>query len=249
MRFWVDASSQATIDGAYLRIARTYRIPEDVSEVRSWLSSTSESWLLVLDDVDSSLHGNINEYIPLTPEDCLVLVTSRSHHLRDHATAIELEVKEMTEEDATKLLLETVENGQTDYSSARSLAVDLGKIPLAIDLAGAYIKETKTPIKEYHEIFRTDMGRTMKRTRKASVTGYQKSIVTAWDISYREIAKDSNDGKYAIELLHFLSLLHPKDFPTQLLDQAHLNISRAKQMKTDMLDIALVKDNPTERAL
>lgn len=49
-----------------LKLARDFRIAENVSDVRTRLSVETRKWILILDDVDSDL--DMNTYLPATPQ-------------------------------------------------------------------------------------------------------------------------------------------------------------------------------------
>ena len=222
---------------------------EDVSEAKLYLSSTSSKWILVLDDVNPSL--KIHDYLPKTPKGCLIVMTSTNTKLKDLAGAGTLEIGPMDEGEALELLLRTARKEQIEEperDAANALIQDLGKFALAIDLAGANIKESKCSIHEYRNAFR--MKKLFNRNPESIVTGYTKSIFDAWSLSYEAVSKAQTDynGKYAIEILHFISLLHSQQVPIQILLEAWRNKSQAgnSNMERTLKAIDLVEQEETE---
>ena len=226
MLFWVDASRQGAIETGYSSIAQRYGKPNDMTEIKSWLRDESSTWILVLDDFSDSL--NATEYFPPTPKGCLIIVTARSTGLSEFAGAGVLAIGEMTEDEATTLLLRVMNQSSYDNVNrklALDLVKDLGRIALAIDLAGAYIREEKDTISDYRKRFTASKERVVDRVHQQRYTGYQMSIETTWDVSYEAVVRAQGD-RHAITLLHFCVFLHPQNIPVPILTEAWSNVEK-----------------------
>lgn len=225
MLLWVDASTQTSMDNDLLKLARAWQKKEDSLEVISWLSTTSSTWVLVLDNISNASAPKVNNYLPATPKDCLIIMTSLSNSLQNLATAGTLEIAQMTQDEAIDLLFTAAGKKLEDCSEsvrieATSLVEkDLGRVALAIDLAGSYIKKQGLSIAEYQRYFRDDTGRLeqLSSAPKQTITGYTKSLLNAWTISFEAVLNAEQDARYAAGLLHFFSLLHSNQIPTQIL--------------------------------
>lgn len=160
-----------------------------------------------------------------------------------------VEVKEMTDAEATQLLLNTAEKGYQESSQALPLVVALGKIPLVIELAGANIRETQMSIEGYKQLVDEDRAKLLNLQPEREITGYRRSITTAWNISYKEIGASAarHNAEYALDLLHFLSHLHSQYVPIQVLKTAcrNLKLDQGENLKGQV--IALVGDNSLEQ--
>ncbi len=252
MPFWVDASSQGALDRAYETIARNHQKVNDIAEIRTWLSTERSTWMLVLDDVNESLSIDITEYLPTTPTGCLVLVSARSQHLEDFADAGSLAVKSMSTKEAVDLLLQTAgksTHDEREISKARELVEDLGNIALAIDLAGAYIKKTRTTISNYRTTLIASSTKLPEQLHKKPHTGYKNSIKSTWDISYTEISGLGESARYAVDILHFLVFLHPQKIPVQILTEAWKTLNRIEKRDTKGFSIKVVGEESTEDSL
>jgi hypothetical protein len=74
-----------------------------------------------------------------------VLVTSRDASWDQHATLAELEV--FTDQEAVAFLL--ARSGSSDEQAAVAVAELLGWLPLALEQAGAYLRETRIALSAY----------------------------------------------------------------------------------------------------
>lgn len=249
MLFWVDASSEVAIETGYSSIAQRYGKPNDMTEIKTWLRDESSTWILVLDDFSDSL--NAIEYFPPTPKGCLIIVTARSTVLSEFAGAGVLTIGEMTEDEATTLLLRVMNQSSyenVDRKLALDLVKDLGKIALAIDLAGAYIREEKDTISDYRKRFTASKERVIDRVHQQRYTGYQMSIETTWDVSYDAIVRAQGD-RHAIALLHFCVFLHPQNIPVSILTEAWNNVERFSDNYIGERYIKLVEEKTEESLL
>jgi TIR domain/NB-ARC domain len=151
--WWVRAEEPATLVGDYADLAPTLRLPEAgqadqqlvARAVRSWLDE-HDRWLLVLDnaeapDTSTGLPTPLARLVDLIPQVLhgQVLVTSRDASWDDHAALAELEVFTPTEAVAF-LQARTASN---DRATAAEIGELLGFLPLALEQAGAYVRETR----------------------------------------------------------------------------------------------------------
>ena len=199
----------------------------DVLAVKSWLSKTISNWILVLDDVNSALE--IVKYLPTTPDDCVVLITSTSRVNKANTITgtRTLEVARMTNSEALKLFAKAARldlDNSDEKAEAENLVADLGRYALAVDLAGSYIANNGIPIAEYRKIFSADMKFSLTSEGVTSRTGYTKQIFRPWEITLDQIcALDEGHGSHAISLSNFFSLLHPQRIPTRIVKEAWKN--------------------------
>src|SRR6266536_229797 len=200
--WWVRASAPETLVGDYAELARRVGL-EDYSDqdatieaVRTWLEGRGR-WLLVLDGADGDPG-------PLKLKDLLpwggqghVLVTSRRGVGWDGvATPVAVDV--LSGEEAARFLVDRT--GEQDPAAAGELAEALGRLPLALEQAGAAIAQAGiVTIAGYLEQFQ----------RRAEPLA-EGPAGTAWDISLAQIRKES---PAAVELLELAAFLAPDDLP------------------------------------
>jgi hypothetical protein len=157
--WWVRAEQPATLLGDLTDLAVTLGLadPNEASQqfataaVRPWLDD-HDRWLLVLDNAEApdratGLDAPLARLVDLLPQVVhgQVLVTSRDASWEQHAALAELEV--FTPEEAVAFLL--ARSGASDEQAAGQVAGLLGGLPLALEQAGAYVRETRIALSAY----------------------------------------------------------------------------------------------------
>src|SRR5205823_1560796 len=103
---------------------------------------------------------------------------------------------------------------------AQAISQELDGLPLALDQAGAYIKETPCPLPDYLVLYQTRRSDIL-RIRGSFDQDYPSSVATTWSLSFEKI---SQALPAASELLNFGAFLAPDAIPEDLLvtGSAHL---------------------------
>ena len=127
---------------------------------------------------------------------------------------------DVMELDEAVLLLEKI-IGRKD-AQIGGLAEILGRFPLALAQAGAYIKRTGIPLQEYLSIYKQQSVQLLEDRKMPSGDKHLPVAVT-WEISLRAIAEENSR---AIELLNFCYYLNNIDIPRSLLMQALLDTTK-----------------------
>jgi len=149
--WWLPAGEPAALAGRYASLAEALGLPERkekdqrkvVAAVRGWLQR-NPGWLLVFDNAES--REAVRDYVPAGGA---VLITSRATVWGGLAQRIK--VREMEPGEAVAFLVQRT--GDPDAVAAAALAEDLGRLPLALEQAAAYIEETGTTLASYRERF------------------------------------------------------------------------------------------------
>jgi len=183
-----------------------------VAAVRRWLED-QQRWLLVLDnaaapDTPTGLGVPLARLVDLLPQVLhgQVLVTSRDASWEQHAGLAELEVFTPTE--AVAFLL--ARSGATDEPAAGQIATLLGGLPLALEQAGAYVRETRLPLAGYLQRLRRFPGLTSPRDRDPADT-----VATTWQVSLDQVR--SVPG--AVSVLEVCAFLAPEAIDRELFTQ------------------------------
>jgi tetratricopeptide (TPR) repeat protein len=219
--WWVRAEEPATLVGdladlaVALRLAGVGQADQQmaVQAVRRWLDN-QDRWLLMLDnaqapDMPTGLQAPLVRLIDLLPQVLhgQVLVTSRDASWEDHAALAELEV--FTPEEAAAFLL--VRSHSSDAASAADIAEVLGWLPLALEQAGAYARETRIGLRAYLERLQRYPARTL-------VTGHPRdrdpadTVATIWQVSVAQVQPTPG----AVGLLEVCAFLSPEEIPREL---------------------------------
>jgi hypothetical protein len=209
--FWVDASSNKAAEESFLKIARVCKLEEDFEATKRWLANIEDQWLLVIDNADDP-SIDISRFFP-NGDRCTILVTTRNHECKIHATVGSIEFGAMGVEEATTLLHRATDLEDTPDKEFRSLAKPivqtLGCHALAIVQAGAYIRQGGCSMEEYHGVYSRHRKQLLSRESKQARIDYKYTVYTTWEISVNLIEKMSTESANdAIELLQLFSFMH-----------------------------------------
>ena len=246
--WWIKSEKPETLASDYSMLAALLDLPQKeereqtmiVAAVRDWLNH-NRGWLLVFDNARHA--DDVREYLPQNRAGH-VLITSRDPIWG--SVAKPLEVEELPREDSIKFLLERT--GQEDKTAADKLAAQLGDLPLALEQAGAYIETTGKPLAEYLALFQRSKAELLGRNRPVN---YPDTVATTWEISFREVEKES---AAAAGLMNLCAFLAPDDIPLSMLrDDAEdlpveLSAPVADELKLDDAIAALRRYSLMERS-
>jgi len=223
--WWVRAEEPATLVGDLAGLAVALRLAEAgqadqqvaVLAVRRWLDG-HDRWLLVLDnaqapDAGTGLDAPLARLVDLIPQVLhgQVLVTSRDASWEEHASLAELEV--FTPEEAVGFLL--VRSRIGDPATAGEIAELLGWLPLGLEQAGAYVRQTRLPLATYLDRLRQFPALTVARGRPRD-RDPADTVATTWQVSMERVRPIPG----AVALLEVCAFLGPEEIPRDLFNQA-----------------------------
>ncbi len=242
---WVNAADKATLSASYLSLAHLLQLPQKnereaeriVQAIKIWLEEHTR-WLLILDNADDLELART--FLPTRPRGH-ILLTTRSQIVGDLATL--LPVPAMSREEGLLFLLKRsgllppgteLESLASDIRrEAEALVEMLAGHPLALDQAGAYIEETRSPsafatsapLTQYRQLYQ-QQSRHLLKSRGSLGDRHPESVALTFEISMKS-ACELHAG--SADILAFCSLLHPDAIPEELLcheiglDLLHLN--------------------------
>lgn len=261
---WVRADSLQTLRIDFAGLATVLNLPEQqlsdqeqsITAVKEWFTHMTR-WLLIFDSADTP------EYIySFIPSPCYghLLLTTRSHAFVPEIGAHTIVVDEMTPEEAMTFLLQRAKiiDRTSSHTSATpanqalasTIAETLGRLPLALDQAGAYMQRTQCGLSRYLDSFQQEHDRLL-RYHGNSIT-YVHSVASTWSLNVEHIRQAN---PLAIDLLSLFAFLHPDAIPEALLlegpshtgtpQQAIASDSIALDLATEeLLRYSLVRRNP-----
>ncbi|KAL4759686.1 uncharacterized protein BDW70DRAFT_161387 [Aspergillus foveolatus] len=169
-------------------------------QVLQWLSAPGNNrWLIIFDNVDqyaplpdSSICGyDICEFFPKVDHGSII-ITSRAQGVVEVGKPFP--IGKLIQKDATRLLLQssgflTQEVTQVEIEQdILSLVNQLDGLSLAIVLAGAFMRETGTGIRDYLQFYRNSWP--ALQSQVVPTRHYQQgNILETWMITYQEIQK------------------------------------------------------------
>ncbi|KAL4922973.1 Pfs, NB-ARC and TPR domain protein [Aspergillus undulatus] len=243
--FWLSGKDQsALVSSLSSCLSRIHGQPVDVkatneeeamqraNQVLQWLAKPGNtSWLMIFDNIDqySSLEGHgdcrydIYTFFP-SADHGSIIITSRVQELTELGKPFP--VQKLLHEDAIQLLLQSSGFSAKDImrmgveEDIADLARLLDGLSLAVVIAGAYMRQTGTTVKEYLKLYRTSWFEL--QSRSAPTRHYQQgNMVQTWMITYKEIQKRDPT---AANLLLLLAFFDNQDIWFELI-QSGLNTS------------------------
>jgi tetratricopeptide (TPR) repeat protein len=202
-------------------------IDVQVAAVLQWLQQHA-GWLLIFDNVDTdeaarAVSGLLGRLTPSGE----VLVTSRLSNWEGAVKTLSLDV--LTAADATEFLLERTQSGRRiandDPAQARTVAVKLGNLPLALEQAGAYIGYYTCTFAEYLVSWRDEHKKVLEWFDERLMQ-YPRSVAATWQTSFKRLEKRAQ------QLLRILSWLAPDPIPVSLLEAGGGPFARLAGKKT-----------------
>ena len=148
-----------------------------------------QRWLLIYDNARDP--GELRGFIPTGPGH--VLITSRNQSWSTVAEALEVDVFTLNEsiEHLSKRL------PRLAADDADRLATRLDNLPLAVEVAAAWLAETGTPIEDYLDELDTSSTRMLSIS---SPPGYSRTLEATWQISLDRLAERNQAGVRLLEL-------------------------------------------------
>ena len=135
-----------------------------------------------------------------------MIVTTRRGGFAALGQVLDLDVIPLS--DAVRLLRTNVPD--LDEDTGKQIAEELGRLPLALEQAAAYLDRSQMPASEYLELLRS---RTVDLYQRGQVATRNDTIATLWDISLQRL---SNENPAAIQLLAVCAYLAPEPIPPAL---------------------------------
>jgi hypothetical protein len=231
--FWIDASSRNAIYRSMETVVKQLlpeRIVNDchaaVKLVKETLSSWSDGWLLVFDNLDNlSDLTDIYAFFPDSPGGC-ILATSRHAGAKDLGQAIEFD--SMEKDEGLQLLLHSQVEDSKDCTAAEQILTQLGYLPLAIDQVQAYILKRKLSLQVFLDEYKTRKKDIMQETPKfwlyRRATGDTEkdtslSLLTTWEMSLQLLATEGGPARKLEDVLTLFAFFHPVSIREKLFSE------------------------------
>ncbi len=228
--WWLRSEEPATLLEDYISIARDLSLPgwnlrdtdQTVKNVKIWLEAERESrWLLVFDNAKKP--EDLERYIPVAGSG-QVIITSRQSVWDGLAETLVVKVfqREKMEGESVDFLLK--KTGKSDRKGAADLASELGDLPLALEQAGAYIKESGISFSDYAARLKKLRGQDRKELlSQGKPQNYPDSVATTWEISFQAVR---GAIPAAGDLLSLFAFLAPDAIPRSLLEGGAKNLPK-----------------------
>ncbi len=185
--------------------------------------------MLVIDNADDP-SVDVSRFFPAGDRGH-ILVTSRNKECRYHQTVGYEELKEMDHEEAITLLLRAAGKDYMDpklRDLARPIARTLGYLPLALDQAGAAIRQDICTLKTYLPLYNRHRRQIMGTRSIQGGEQYRYTVYSTWEVSFQMIGKLEKPASIdACEILQIFAFLHFQQVPARMLQKAWENSKRS----------------------
>ncbi|MGV9246242.1 tetratricopeptide repeat protein [Streptomyces sp. NPDC003710] len=216
--WWIAADSPESLKSGLAHLAMAL-LPGGIAHLPlesqagwaiAWLAA-HDGWLLILDNVEDQ--ANIAPLLARIPNG-RVIVTSRRATGWHHVSASTIRLDVLDPAQAIELLGVIVETPPQDdwLDSAEQLCAELGYLPLAIEQAGAYLRECRLSPRAYLALLRQWPGHVMDVTSVG--TAPERSMARIWQLTLDRLSDTPLPG----HLLRVLSWYGSESIPASLLD-------------------------------
>ncbi|KIM19923.1 hypothetical protein M408DRAFT_30808 [Serendipita vermifera MAFF 305830] len=216
-QFFIDSSSKARLRADIVRNVRalgTEHSQKTFEDCLLFLAETSSEGprLIMYDNVDDP----DLELASLLPrgKSCVILITSRDRLMGGLCPEGHLELDVMSVREAIDLLLHDASNptstSEEDRENARSLARELGCLPLALQQARSYMFQANCSISTYLQLLNTNRDKLLSMPLKHRLDTQSASTYAAFDASFDRLTSQTQ------QFLQLLSFFHWSNFPLSL---------------------------------
>jgi hypothetical protein len=178
--FWISAASTEKVNYGMAKMLDLIRYPgrasmdqaARVTAARLWLEDDSSEatatrkWLLVFDNANYDTARHLREVFPQRNSNGSMLMTTRTKAVAESLAAASgikhgiLALEQPSSDDAVALLLASAEkDSKSDPSlldTAEGIVQSIGCLPLAVDQAASYLKESGCSGKELLDIYKSE---------------------------------------------------------------------------------------------
>jgi tetratricopeptide (TPR) repeat protein len=211
--WWIAAEEPAAIPDQFTALAARLGLepatePDALAAQVHDRLATVAGWLLIFDNADTV--ASIQPWLPPGPQPAgspgHVIVTTRRGGFASLGQVLDLDVIDLA--DAVTLIRTRVPD--LPQEAGEQIAEELGRLPLAVEQAAAYLDRVQMPAGQYLDLLRARAADLYARGQAAS---RRDTIATLWDLSLERITAED---PAAVQLLDICAYLAPEPIPLDL---------------------------------
>lgn len=181
---------------------------------------------MVFDNADNLDEQSLSAFFPTGPTGNLIISSRNSSLTRIVSVGASLEVKAM-DLPSSSVLLRT--SAHLEFSREHDQAIidicnELYHIPLALDQAGALIRNGICTIYDFEDMYKKHRNSLMRDDHFKGASQYGSAIYATWDLSYEELTKraalGTSGAQTALLLLRLFASFHHTNISEDLLGRA-----------------------------
>jgi tetratricopeptide (TPR) repeat protein len=237
--FHIDGTDTLTASQSYANICQEHALGGGTTnEMKNvtlrWIDGLSDEWLMIYDNCPEQ-----ERFRPVIPSRSKgnIIYTSRSQGFQaDIPAEFAREVKPFEEDDAIDMLLkiaghEQLRSDAEELKSAQEIVAAVGYLPLAIESAGAYLREggcnALTYLQRFHD--RHVRPELLSSPNSDAFSPVVPALYTALNLSYEAISAVrlrkgrsvvGTAAEYALKALNLLCFYHNEKIPVLMLERA-----------------------------
>ncbi|MGZ3147124.1 FxSxx-COOH system tetratricopeptide repeat protein [Lentzea chajnantorensis] len=209
--WWIPSEDPTHIRSVYIALAEKLGIP-NTGAVNTVIESVREAlrrghpyrrWLLVFDNAESP--EKVRPFFP-TGGSGHILVTSRNTQWSSVAPTLQVDLFSRVE---SRQLLQRRNHGLSD-TDAEQIAEVLGDLPLAIEQAASWLRETGMTAQEYLDLFAQKRAQLLEAGLPHD---YHVPVAAAWNVSLDRLGEEN---PAALQLLQVCSFFAPEPISRSL---------------------------------
>ncbi|MFM7926530.1 MAG: hypothetical protein ACKO9Q_02365, partial [Pirellula sp.] len=240
---FITADSPSSLDRNLAKLcgALALNLPEkeaieqevQVAAAIRWLRENT-GWFLIVDNVDTPEAAQAVQTLLQNLYSGHIVVTSRLSNWGDAVQELALDV--FSEQTAQEFLLKRTEgkriSSATDQADAGTLAAALGRLPLALEQAGAFIVKHRVGFQSYLERWKQQESKVLEWHDPLNMK-YPASVATTWQTSFERLTQDGRG------LLNVLCWLAPDPIPRTMIDKlSSTDDEQPIDVETGIADVA-----------